>query len=467
MEKRHFSSAVEYIALSHCWGQNLPITTESETLRKRTRGIQWDELPLLFQDAVIISHRLGVQYLWIDALCILQNDKKDWEREASAMAAVYANAYVTIAAVLATDSSHHCLGPRKPPARIKYRNTKGDEYIIKVREVSDHRPAVQLNRPALIDGPLTSRAWALQEHVLCSRVLHYTASELIFECRNMYSCECTPSLKQTSVTTPALLPKTSGKENSRRQFEAWHRLVEKYTLRELTQPSDKLPAISGMALKIQEMVDSKYLAGLWQSNILGDLLWSSSPDLQNPNQIKSLPKYRAPSFSWASVDTQICYEEHDDEHSTSQCKSVSKFLSAECITSLEYPLGEVQSGYIKLCGPILIGQLIGSKTIEFYCKLKLNSPSTIDVFPDTLLIDDGNGKIRRAKIGETYHPFKGSVICLAIKDNTSEGIISGLVLSLVDIEETEGDCPTFERLGVFHCGRDVFGQAQKTNIKII
>jgi len=81
----------------------------------------------------VISYRLGVKYIWIDALCILQDDKLDWEHEASMMASVYANAFVTVAAVQAIDSNERCLGLRKKPARITYKNTKGNEYPIKVR----------------------------------------------------------------------------------------------------------------------------------------------------------------------------------------------------------------------------------------------------------------------------------------------------------------------------------------------
>jgi Heterokaryon incompatibility protein (HET) len=465
-EKSSFSSFVDYIALSHCWGKDLPITTTTKTKNQRTRAIEWNELPPLFQDTVIIAHRLGIKYIWIDALCILQDDKSDWEQEASKMASVYANAYVTVAAVQAIDSNQRCLGPRQKPVKLIYKNTKGDTFVVKVRQVSDHHPLLSDGRPAEMEGPLVERAWALQEHVLCSRVLHYTSSELVFECRNMYNCECTSRFRQTSITTPALLPNTFGSKSRQVQFTAWHRLVEKYTLRKLTRASDKLPAISGMALKIQDMVESEYLAGLWQSNLVEDLLWSSAPDLQDPDLASPLSDYRAPTWSWASVDTQIRYEDQDIRHADTH-QYLASITNAECeVASASYPLGEVLSGSINVHGPMLPGTLIAPETLEFYYKLRIGGPPAVDVFPDTLLVTeqlpDAKSQVRRARTGENYAPFKAPVICVGIRDNPSEGIVTGLVISRVNL-----DREAFERVGTFSCGREIFGSAQKRDVLII
>jgi Heterokaryon incompatibility protein (HET) len=469
-EKWFFSSFVDYIALSHCWGKKVSITTTKETKRQRLRSIDWDDLPPLFQDTIVIAHRLGVKYIWIDALCILQDDKADWEQEASQMASVYADAYATVAAVQAIDSNQRCLGDRIKPVKLIYKNTKGDPFVLKVRQISDHHPMVSDRRPAEIEGPLVERAWALQEHVLCSRVLHYTSSELIFECRNMYSCECTPTFKHTSVTTPALLSMPGEATDRKRQFATWHRLVEKYSLRKLTRGSDKLPAISGMALKIQSMVDSRYLAGLWKDNLLEDLLWSSGPDLESPSLAPRLSEYRAPTWSWASVDIQIRYE-NDISSSSDKGRIISEVIDADCeAINTNYPLGEVRSGHINLCGPVKMGTLVAPSNPDFYYKLRFDGPSAADVFPDSLLVVDAfdqdtkiSSRVRRAKLGEVYNPFKEQVICIGVKDYMSEGIMTGLVLANMHARDEN----VFERVGLFSCGREVFGLAQKQKIRLV
>jgi heterokaryon incompatibility protein (HET) len=458
-EKGLTSSFVDYIALSHCWGVNVPTVTTTKNRKQRLKAIEWDELPPLFQDLITITYHLGIKYIWIDALCIVQDDKSDWEHESSQMASVYAEAYVTIAAVRAMDSSERFLGPRKRSAKVRYHNTKGDRHLVKVRQISDHYPSIMSSVPAHIEGPLTERAWALQEHVLCSRVLHYTETELIFECREMFSCECTPRFKQTSLTTPGLLPNISQALEKRKPYFAWKQLVEKYTLRKLTRASDKLPAISGMALKIQEIVNSEYLGGLWRANLAEDLLWSSAPDLKNPAFMPALRDYRAPSWSWASVDTQIRFE--DCSRPTEIQALISCISTKMDLASKEFPLGEVRSGSITIQGPTLEGCLIAPERLEFYYKLRFDKPALVDVFPDSLLVMESTiHRARRARPRELYSPFKAPVTCLGVIERPGEGVTIGLVLS-----QREDDA--FERIGTFSCGRENFVKAQKQTLLLV
>lgn len=98
-----------YIALSHCWGEQPLLTTTADNEIERREGIQWDLLPLTFQHAVQICAGLGIEYLWIDSLCILQGNEDDWVQESEKMASIYANSWLTIAAAAATNSTHGCL----------------------------------------------------------------------------------------------------------------------------------------------------------------------------------------------------------------------------------------------------------------------------------------------------------------------------------------------------------------------
>jgi len=112
-------STGRYIALSYCWGKGLPITTISKNLEKHKEknGIKYKQLPSTLRDAVFLTRYLGVRYLWADCLCIIQDDKADWEKEASRMADVYTNAYLTIAATRASHCGEGFLQARKAKDR--------------------------------------------------------------------------------------------------------------------------------------------------------------------------------------------------------------------------------------------------------------------------------------------------------------------------------------------------------------
>lgn len=93
----------KYIALSHCWGGKTPVMTTTKNLQDHLQEIS--SLPQTFLEAALLTRVLGVRYLWIDSLCILQDSREDWEREAPLMASVYGNAYVTIAADVAKNTN--------------------------------------------------------------------------------------------------------------------------------------------------------------------------------------------------------------------------------------------------------------------------------------------------------------------------------------------------------------------------
>ncbi|OAL48110.1 HET-domain-containing protein [Pyrenochaeta sp. DS3sAY3a] len=98
----------QYAALSYCWGSSPPFTTSSANLEERMRGFRLSELPATIRDAVRVARALGMKYLWVDALCIIQGTDEhalaDWKRESAHMEDVYGNAHVTIVAA----ASRHC-----------------------------------------------------------------------------------------------------------------------------------------------------------------------------------------------------------------------------------------------------------------------------------------------------------------------------------------------------------------------
>jgi hypothetical protein len=169
----------QYFCLSHCWGQHDFITTTSTNLQRQIEGIPWHELPQTFQDAISFTQRLGYTYLWIDSLCILQDDIEDWRREGSKMSEIYSNAHVTLAATASSDASGGCFRRRRKPSFAKHtcpdlHATYTDWYV--------------WNRPdhsgwSTDRLPLQQRGWAFQERLLSRRLIHFTGEEIIWECR--------------------------------------------------------------------------------------------------------------------------------------------------------------------------------------------------------------------------------------------------------------------------------------------
>ncbi|KAK1497058.1 HET domain-containing protein [Colletotrichum tamarilloi] len=164
---------IKYAALSYCWGKSNTFTITSATLADRQQGFSPSALPLSLQDALRVAQGLHMQYIWIDALCILQDSDEDWLYESARMASIYKNSFITIVAANAPDSddgffsiaAHQCQIPVKP----SHEDTQNTSVILDT--------SVQFK-----DEPISRRAWALQEWELAPRRLLFTSSRIHYIC---------------------------------------------------------------------------------------------------------------------------------------------------------------------------------------------------------------------------------------------------------------------------------------------
>ncbi|KAK4217265.1 HET-domain-containing protein [Rhypophila decipiens] len=180
-----------YAALSHCWGTSLKCTTTTANLSSHKERVPWKEMPLTFQEAILFCLRLGICYLWIDALCILQDDQSDWQIQSAQMADIYQRSYVTLSATGSKSGSAGCFPkPSLPPERqIEVQGPGGQSYCVMVRSKIVHW-ANPLPNPSRDIFPLLLRGWAFQERILTPRVLRFCKSELVWECNEEVICEC-------------------------------------------------------------------------------------------------------------------------------------------------------------------------------------------------------------------------------------------------------------------------------------
>lgn len=332
-----------YLALSHAWGNHLTIKTTTTNLDQWKKNIPWKELSKTFQDAICITRKIGVCYLWVDALCIIQDDKNDWEAEAANMAKIYRDALIVISATLSADGSGGCFSNRQTSREVGVlQDDDGTETKVFARLKLPHEPFGQTHQVSIHphrdedeslgqdsiakrerdigEHPVLQRAWCYQERLLSRRTLHYTKRELIWECVQTTSCEC------------GMLPRSSDDVNSiRRQMntvridyanptmsllmgmdsgppywlpEDWGKIIQQYSHKRLSYATDTLAALAGLASTLHRgegIYLGKYLVGLWERGIDTYLGWMPfSKEVVRP---RDRAQCSFPSWSWASIDT--------------------------------------------------------------------------------------------------------------------------------------------------------------------
>ncbi|RSM19666.1 hypothetical protein CDV31_001553 [Fusarium ambrosium] len=301
----------KYIALSHCWGDVMPLKTTKSTFDEFCRGIPLNKFPQTFKDAIVVCQKLQIRYLWIDSLCIIQDDEDDWAVQSPKMSDVYQNAYITIAAAAARNSTEGCF--RQRPFSVR-------KSLAVVAEVEDKVEQVEVfARPwqsgghwtknigdgplYLAQNPLETRAWTLQEHILSGRILRFTAHEMVWHCREVHLCECRPgcALHKEALRLVNLDRMTNDKESSFGVRASdprivWSEVVGPFTRRAITHESDRLPAISGVAAALAGPMGMEYIGGMWKGMLGNTVCWS----VENPGASRR-ETYYAPTWSWASV----------------------------------------------------------------------------------------------------------------------------------------------------------------------
>lgn len=250
----------EYLTLSHLWGDNVPLRLVKGNMDELKLSIPNENLPKTFLDACNATRRLDQEYLWIDSLCIIQDDLEDWEAEAGRMASVYSNAFLNIAASFAEDTTQglfHSNTERDPdswrPVRI-HRSWggpfAGGYFVCEYRDWWS----------CFASSPLNRRAWALQERLLAQRVVHFGLEQVVYECPSMSACERLPfgALPQIhgelrgagSIVkrVTAWARDTSSKEPSVLDLLLeWAEVVRRYSQGKLSYETDKMVALAGLA----------------------------------------------------------------------------------------------------------------------------------------------------------------------------------------------------------------------------
>lgn len=306
-----------YIAMSYCWGvqnsQNQNLETTDDNFNDHLNQIPLINFPQVLQHAILVTRRLGIRYIWIDALCIIQRQqlRTDWKAEAGKMAQIYSSSWLTISAA----SSDRCT-----QAMLKERDGTEVGIVVGITSSAGETESIGIRRQQrtlaneLQRCNISHRGWTFQERTLSCRVLHFTQSQLFWECATDTHHE---DGKSESNSRGKVMPGhrhwihrrheqfPSPRDQEQRAVE-WYNLLEEHSDRKLGFPTDRLPSLAGIAREYRSYFPGEYLAGLWHKQLPANLMWSPEPGIQKgtiPTSIDlSGTPHKLPSWSWAAYN---------------------------------------------------------------------------------------------------------------------------------------------------------------------
>jgi hypothetical protein len=439
------SSTLHYTTLSHCWGDFVPIRLLTTNISEFLRGIPLDSIPRTFRDAVETTRSLGLSYLWIDSICILQDSAQDWAVESNRMYEIYRNSYLNLAAVASTNATgglvHSSSLLSRIPCNVMVGRGKYQERALTSYVSGTHRNAKDL--------PLLSRAWVFQEILLPSRMLLFTRDEVCWECNGMSRTETYPEgepTHQEGEVKPVdgrVIPfreawQEISEESSSSRFDLWNRMVSHYSQKKMSKPADKLVAVAGLAHDLGQIwPEAEYLAGIWSFDLVHGLLWHCFGRTR-------LRFYNAPSWSWASVDGEVDVHSHHDSRFCDKLVEVIEARTFHSSPTMAY--GAVTDGYLRLKGPLFQAQIVmeygnsNTYTIRFLDDSHKGALGSFRVKIDIRVSWDDYGFYEIYHIARPFlMPFE-----ISLKDDATVLIMQGIILSPVRSQKGQ-----YQRIGWF------------------
>ncbi|KAI2634632.1 heterokaryon incompatibility protein-domain-containing protein [Xylaria nigripes] len=348
----------KYVCLSHCWGGCLPLRTTKGTYNQMLQSIPWSEVPRSYRGLIELCRLFGVEYVWIDSLCIIQDDAEDWTREAHNMCDVYENSWLTIAATSIPNCSHDLWAFSDRADQVRSTKvTTGLQALIAVPVPTWHPTSSDLVHHQRKFWPLLDRAWVFQEIMLSPRVLHFSMWELLWECKAATTCDCGRLEPRNKDARFEAVFETG----SDADVEAmWREMVQGFSNLSLTMSMDKYVSLSGLAQKFaRKRPADTYLAGAWRRSLSRDLLWLNicAIPIFTRNADHSVPTTldRAPSWSWMKTNNRVAFADSPSRF-PSYLKDTRTFFDrvyfdvedAGCELGSAYAMGPVKSGFVRL-----------------------------------------------------------------------------------------------------------------------
>jgi hypothetical protein len=297
-----------YASLSHRWGGANILKCTTDTIDDLKTKVPVSALPATFRDALYAIKYLGIKYIWIDSLCIIQDSTADWTREAQTMIKVYQRALINLAATRSQGSNMGLFVDRDVGLmysgvfQIDNGVVKGDFFAVEAALDSEHWDL------EIETAPLNARGWVMQERLLSPRVAHFASEQIFWDCPELTASETVPSGKQI---WPRVVTAWVGRKNDSnllnvpgRKDQAvgqWATVVNAYSKCQLTFNSDKFTAFSGLTEYFGGLLSDEYCCGLWRPHLEIQLCWIASQGRSGFSKRNDV----APSWSWVSIDGPV------------------------------------------------------------------------------------------------------------------------------------------------------------------
>src|SRR3569833_782935 len=358
---------LQWCCLSYCWGGDQRIKLLKANLHALSKALPPD-LPRTIQDAMLVTQQMGMRYLWVDALCIIQDDQVDVALEISRLPHIYQDAQFTISASSAKTHLDGFLAPRCHDAVIpRYKFVIPTIYLrcaYPIPDTSDNTTATTAQGELVLstrephyqhlDEPIHKRAWTFQERLLSTRVIDYCSDKLRWTCRGAGTVADGGSalVNHQWATLPgsealAALPALE-------RDKLWQIVLTRYTERDMTFASDRLLALAAAAAEFARAFgcdqrrgsgDSGYAAGLWRVALVQQMAWWVPSYGRRERPVA----YTGPSWSWAGIQGQVggFFDSQRNEQGEPEAEVV------DCAVNLEsenLPFGAVKNARLVIKG---------------------------------------------------------------------------------------------------------------------
>lgn len=477
------SKGTPYIALSYCWGGQQPHQLTRSRLSAYTEGgIPWSTIPKTIQDGIRVTETFGYSMIWVDSLCIVQDDEENMSQELTGMEQVYRSAVFTIVAACSDGAEKGFLADRE------------EDFVCSLPFIAEDGTAssVYVLTNAFDPDPSDCRGWTMQESYLSRRLLRFGRLRTDFSCHTFrddgkieilcISDGWNPRLQADQVG-PHLPPLSSLLDSSELRVLAgvgdvpdttaqittapfeWMHVVREYTSRSLTLPSDRSVAIAGLAKFFAGSRNDTYIAGHWSNDLARELCWFSDPSGDEPQ----LPAGYAPSWSWMSVNMPVEFP-----HTETWRKEV-RYEETISVLDFRYklkdpnmPYGAVNYAHLKIRGRLGRGivtegghVLVKTGSEDFICRdgdstsieRWLTTPSGDNTGAPSPSEPEGTAlawldlKSDHWKVFESFRTARPVHILLACQGVGEHQVALSLILSRSNVR-AQDDAPTYWRGGV-------------------
>ncbi|KAK4446191.1 HET-domain-containing protein [Podospora aff. communis PSN243] len=362
-----------YAALSYCWGKaeeaKSQLTTTISTLAQRRLGVDLQSASPVLQDAIQIARALSIPYLWVDSICILQDDIADWERQCVDVATIYNNAYVTLCASSSTSCLEGFLKQRGSKICMPFTSSQSQgitgSYDLDFKWAESWSPSLDFTERELWNDlsecRWANRGWTFQEARSSTRQLVFGQANLHFLCPSG-AITMGDSQEEFSLAKQHFISMMGKEESPQDGYRLWSKHLHSYsrfTARSFTQPTDLLPGLSGLAANANKALQGDYVAGLWKQDLHLGLLWYASR-----SQLAGLSgclsrctshdgTYLVPSWSPIGYGYDLSDDFRGLELWFDDFQVETERISAETVLKGSNPYGAIKDAWLSVRGTML------------------------------------------------------------------------------------------------------------------